>query len=276
MNSMNCKFCASENVVKNGIRTGNIQYYLCRGCGRAFAGNNALEGMKYPPDQIAVAVSLFYAGLSIDAIRRELDNIYHVYPSDSTVYRWVVAFTKAAIKEAKFTDLKVGSIWIADETVLKIDEGKDVWFWDIIDNETRFLLASHMSVSRGTKDAQALMEKAYEHAGKAPRVIYTDKLAAYLDGIELTFGGNTRHRQGGPFNVERNTNLIERFHGTIKARTKIMRGLHNKQTAQLFMDGWLIHYNFFRPHESLKNRTPASAARADFPYKSWRDVINAK
>lgn len=264
VNSMNCKFCASENVVKNGIRTGNIQYYLCRGCGRAFAGNNALEGMKYPPDQIAVAVSLFYAGLSIDAIRRELDNIYHVYPSDSTVYRWVVAFTKAAIKEAKFTDLKVGSIWIADETVLKIDEGKDVWFWDIIDNETRFLLASHMSVSRGTKDAQALMEKAYEHAGKAPRVIYTDKLAAYLDGIELTFGGNTRHRQGGPFNVERNTNLIERFHGTIKARTKIMRGLHNKQTAQLFMDGWLIHYNFFRPHESLKNRTPSNTANIVF------------
>ncbi|MCX5994543.1 MAG: DDE-type integrase/transposase/recombinase, partial [Chloroflexi bacterium] len=159
------------------------------------------------------------------------------------------------------------------ETVLKIDEGKDVWFWDIIDDDTRFLLASHMSVTRGTKDAEALMQKAYERAQKVPRIVYTDKLAAYLDGIELTFGADTKHRQGSPFDVGSSNNLIERFHGTIKARTKVMRGLHNKQTAQLFMDGWLIHYNFFRPHESLKNKTPAEVAKADFPYKSWKDVV---
>ncbi len=270
-----CKFCGSKNVVKNGVRKGNIQYYLCRDCGRAFAGNNALEGMKYPPNQIAEAMSLFYSGLSIDAIRRELDNIYHVYPSDSTVYEWVVRFTKVAVSEAKFSNLKVGSVWIADETVLKIDEGKDVWFWDIIDDETRFLLASHMSTTRSTKDAEALMQKAWERARKVPRIIYTDKLAAYLDGIELTFGADTKHKQRSPFEVGGSNNLIERFHGTIKARTKVMRGLHNKQTAQLFMDGWLIHYNFFRPHESLKNKTPAEVAKADFPYKSWRDVVTA-
>jgi transposase-like protein len=262
-------------VVKNGVRTGNIQYYLCRACGRAFAGNNALEGMKYPPDQITTAISLFYDGLSIDAIRRELDNIYHVYPSDSTVYEWVVRFTKAAVKEAKFVNLKVGSVWIADETVLRIDEGRDVWFWDILDDETRFLLASHISVTRTIKDAEALMQKAYDRARKVPRIIYTDKLAAYLDGIELTFGADTKHRQGSPFDVGNSNNLIERFHGTLKARTKVMRGLHNKQSAQLFMDGWLIHYNFFRPHESLNNKTPAEMAKADFPYKNWKDVIMA-
>lgn len=273
--TVTCKFCGSKNVVKNGVRKGNIQYYLCRDCGRAFAGNNALEGMKYPPDQIAEAMSLFYSGLSIDAIRRELDNIYHVYPSDSTVYEWVVRFTKVAVSEAKFSNLKVGSVWIADETVLKIDEGKDVWFWDIIDDETRFLLASHMSTTRSTKDAEALMQKAWERARKVPRIIYTDKLAAYLDGIELTFGADTKHKQGNPFEVGSSNNLIERFHGTIKARTKVMRGLHNKQTAQLFMDGWLIHYNFFRPHESLKNKTPAEVAKADFPYKNWKDVVMA-
>jgi transposase-like protein len=33
-----CKFCGSKNVVKNGVRTGNIQYYKCRDCKRAFAG----------------------------------------------------------------------------------------------------------------------------------------------------------------------------------------------------------------------------------------------
>lgn len=270
-----CKFCGSSNVVKNGLRRTQIQYYLCRNCGRTFAGNNALEGMKYPPDRITTAIGLFYDGLSIDAIRRQIDSLYHVYPSDSTVYEWIVRFTKAAVKEAKFSNLKVGGVWIADETVLKLDKDVNVWFWDILDDETRFLLASHMSMTRTIKDAQKLMEKALERAGKPPRVIYTDKLAAYLDGIELTFGADAKHKQGNPFDVENNTNLIERFHGTLKARTKVMRGMHNPKTATLIMDGWLINYNFFRPHEALHNRTPGQVAKADFPYKSWNDVVMA-
>jgi transposase-like protein len=260
-------------VVKNGVRTGNIQYYLCRNCGRAFAGNNALEGMKYPPDQIATAIRLFYEGLSIDKIRRELDSLYHVYPSDSTVYEWIVRFTKVAVNKAKNTNIKVGSVWIADETVLKLDRDVNAWFFDIIDDETRFLIASHMSLNRTTKDAQMLMEKALERAQKVPRIVYTDKLAAYLDGIELTFGADTKHRQGSPFDIGNSNNLIERFHGTLKSRTEVMRGMHNKETAKLIMDGWLIHYNFFRPHESLNNKTPAEAAKADFPYKNWKDVV---
>ena len=273
--TIRCKFCGSENVVKNGVRAGNIQYYKCRNCNRAFAGNDAMEGMKYPPDQIATAVSLFYDGLSIDAIRRQLDSLYHVYPSDSTVYYWIVRYTKAAVSNAKIANIKVGGVWVADETVLKLDQHVKAWFWDILDSNTRFLLASHMSVNRTTKDAQTLMESAMERAGKSPRVIYTDKLAAYLDGIELTFGADTKHKQGGPFDVGNNTNLIERFHGTIKARTKVMRGMHNSQTAMLVMDGWLINYNFFRPHESLGNKTPGEVAKADFPFKSWLDVVTS-
>ncbi len=273
--SILCKFCGSKNVVKYGTK-GDVQYYLCHNCNRTFAGNNALEGMKYPPDQIASAISLFYSGLSIDAIRRELDNIYHVYPSDSTTYDWVVKFTKIAVDNAKYSNVKVGNIWTGDETYLKLDEGRDIWFWDIIDNDTRFLLASHMSTARHTKDAETLMQKAYEKAGKFPRVIYTDKLQAYLDGIELTFGSETKHKQGSPFDVLNNTNFIERFHGTLKARTKVMRGMHNKETARLIMDGWLIYYNFFRPHESLGNKTPAQVAMANYPYKSWKDVVMGK
>lgn len=53
-----------------------------------------------------------------------------------------------------------------------------------------------------------------------------------------------------------------------------MRGLKSIETAQLFLDGWLIHYNFFRPHSSLNGRTPAEMAGIKFPYKYWADIIN--
>ncbi len=272
--TITCKYCGSKNVVKNGTKAG-YQYYLCRACGHAFSGNDALPGMRFPPDRIASALRLFYEGLSLDKIRRELDSLYHVYPSDSTVYRWVSRFTKRAVKDLNSYKPDVGSIWVADETVLDID-GRKIWFWDMIDAKTRFLVASHISPTRTTKDAQELMRKAYERTGKIPRVIYTDKLSSYLDGIELTFGADTKHRQGSPFDVENNTNLIERFHGTLKARTKIMRGLKDIKSTKLFTDGWLLYYNYLRPHESLENKTPAQEAGVKYPYRNWQDIVAGK
>ncbi|MDY6917876.1 MAG: hypothetical protein SVP26_08040, partial [Chloroflexota bacterium] len=44
------------------------------------------------------------------------------------------------------------------------------------------------------------------------------------------------------------------------------------RSAKLITDGWLLHYNFFRPHESL-GMTPAKAAGIDFPYRNWRDIV---
>ena len=108
--------------------------------------------------------------------------------------------------------------------------------------------------------------------GKIPRIIYTDKLRAYLDGIELTFGADTIHKRGGSFDVETNTNIIECMHGTVKSRTKVMRGLHTLESARLFMDGWLVHYNFFRPHMSLRDMTPAQVAGIRFPFRNWKDI----
>lgn len=110
-------------------------------------------------------------------------------------------------------------------------------------------------------------------AGKSPRKVIIDKLADYLDGIELAFGADTKHVQSKPFTVENSTNLIERFHGTLKARTKVMRGLKRVDTAKLFAEGWLVHYNFFRPHEALKNKTPAEVAGIKFPFRNWKDIV---
>jgi hypothetical protein len=155
---------------------------------------------------------------------------------------------------------------------LEID-GKNVWFWDIIDARTRFLLASRLSRSMTTKEAALLMNEAKRRAGKSPKTILTDKLVAYLDGIELVFGADTEHIRTKPFTVENNTNLIERFHGTLKDRTKVMRGLKDIKSTRLITEGWLLHYNYTRPHEVLNGRTPAEAAGVKYPYRSWQEVV---
>ena len=73
--------------------------------------------------------------------------------------------------------------------------------------------------------------------------------------------------------TETNINIIERFHGTIKSRTKVLRGFKNMDTAEHILDGFLIHYNFFRPHIILKDRTPAEVAGIKSPFANWTDVV---
>jgi hypothetical protein len=107
-----------------------------------------------------------------------------------------------------------------------------------------------------------------------PKTIVTDSLAAYIDGIELAFGSETKHIQSEPF-VEAglSTNMIERWHSTLKTRTNIMRGMDSPQKSRLLLDGFVFYYNYFRPHESLDNHTPAEVAGIKSPYKNWIDVL---
>lgn len=263
-----CKYCGSTRVRKYGLYKG-VQRYFCNECGSKFKNDDTTYHMKTPANQVSSALSMYYEGMSVKAIRRNLHQEYGNMPSTATIYEWIQKYTQYAIDTEKGHKPEVGNVWVADETVLKLD-GQNVWFWDIIDDKTRFLLASRLSRSRTTRDAQALMDKAIRNAGKAPQVVITDKLKSYLD---VDYGEGAEHRQGGIARVEDNTQKIERFHGTLKARTKVMRGLKNFESALEFTKGWLVHYNYLRPHESLQDKTPAEVAGIKYPYKNWADII---
>jgi len=274
--TVRCKFCGEqERIVHYGRSAQDAQRYLCQKCGRTFLDNRAKGRMQYPIEAVAMALNLFYESSSLSEIRRQLKLTYGVSPDDSTIYRWVVRYSQKAARNLSNVPVKAGPAWVADETVIRLKDkgGSKQWFWDIIDDATRFLLASHLSESRSTKDAQILMERAGRRAGKSPRSVTTDKLAAYLDGIETVFGADTRHVAAKKLTATPGTQLIERFHGTLKDRTKVMRSLSKRATAKTVMDGWLVHYNWFRPHTALNLKTPAQAAKAGSPYSSWRDVV---
>lgn len=268
-----CKNCGSSAVYRFGTYKGT-QLYMCKSCKRKFADNKALPRMRTPTEQVSDALNMHYEGMSLNAIKRNLKQQNNYDVSDVAIYKWIDRFTDDAIKKFKDVHPNVGDVWVADETVLKIG-GENVWFWDIIDTKTRYLLASRVSLTRTTNDAQMLMQAAAKRAGKTPKYVITDKLYAYLDGIELAFGADTDHIRSRPFTVKNSTNLIERFHGTLKDRTKVMRGLKDMASAVQFTDGFLIHYNFFRPHSSLNDKTPAEKAGVELSYKNWADIVNA-
>ena len=216
-------------------------------------------------------MSMFYGGLSLREIRRTFSHIYDSAPSTGTIYEWIEDYTNLAKHELADYHPNTGDTWVADEVVLNVG-GKKYWHWDVMDADSRYLLASHLSATRGTRDAEIVMRQALRAAGRPPKEIITDKLASYNDGIERVFGADTKHVQSGGIRARLNNNLSERLQGTIRQREKVMRGLKSQETGQLIMDGWMLHYNHFKPHESLKGRTPAREAGIESPLTDWEEV----
>jgi putative transposase len=266
-----CKDCGSTSIVKFGTYKGNQRYY-CKDCKRKFKDDDTQFHMKKPSQYISSAVNMYYTGMSITEIRNHLKQEYGYYPSKSIVFNWVNKYTDLARKQFQDYHPEVGDTWIADETMLDLDGQHKVWFYDIIDEKTRFLLASRVAVSRTTSQAQAVMEEAGKRAGKTPETVITDSSKAYMDGIYQAFKGNTDHIQSYPTAKENNTQMIERFHGTLKDRTKVFRAFRDVETLIQFTDGWLVYYNYFKPHQSLDGKTPAEYAKVDYPVKNWADL----
>jgi len=271
-----CKFCQSTSVVKNGKRNG-VQYYLCKECGRGFVHNKGLPRMRYPIDIVADAVYDYYAGVSLRKIRDGIDQKIGRRPADSAIYGWVKRLTKIGLAEAKNHTPQVGNKWLADECVLKLKDRKKYWLINVIDYDTRFLLASRLSSTRNIRDICLTFKAAKDKAKKSPKVMMTDGWKAYIDGCELVFGSATKHIVTTPFErKELSTNIVERWHGTLKDRLKPMRGMDKSETHQLILEGFILNYNYLRRHESL-GKTPAEAAKiATFPYRSWLDIIRSK
>jgi putative transposase len=266
-----CPRCGSLDIMKYGVRNG-IQNYICRNCQRKFNAKEAPFHMWTSAEQIGASLNMYYDGMSLAKISRHLNDNYHNPVNPSTIYRWVIRYTAKAID--LLTPLKpmVCDTWVVDETVIKAG-GHNIWYWDILCEHSRFLIASHLSKTRTMLDVSIVMRRAWQRTDKAPRFIVSDALGVYPDGIEHVFGAEALHIISRGFSDEINNNIIERFHGTIKERTKTLRGFKTPKTASFILNGFGINYNFFRPHMTLNDKTPAEVARIKAPVKNWTELV---
>lgn len=271
--TLKCKFCGSSHVVRFGHYK-NIQRWWCKNCKRKFADNDALPKMKTPTEQVTLAMSGFYDGLSLNDIKRQIEQQYSTTITDAAIYYWITQFSRKAVNNFKDYQLPKSEKWECDETVLKIG-GKKCWLIDILDADNRFLLASRLSINRNIRDIQSALEQASQRAsGQSPKIIFIDGWKGYIDAIERAFGSESKHIQTTPFtDTDKSTNRIERIQGTIKDRTKVMRGFKSKETAQAILDAWGIFYNFFRKHESLNDKTPAEYAGIKYTIQNWNELV---
>lgn len=279
---MNCKYCQSDRVIKYGIDKGTQMYY-CRGCRRKYARNDTLPQMHTRTADLAEALNLYYSGMSLNDIRRNFIDQDNNYFSKATINNWITRFTAAAIKETNSIKPDVSHCWLIKEIAIGFDPEKVIMgqiylksrsvrkagLRLILDTHSRFLISLHWDSEDDFTDVRGLMAAAEQKAGKAPDVVVTDQT-----GVTFTNTGCAyNEKSAGQMCFKNDPQLISSFDDILDQRTRFVCALKNQSTQVKFLQGWQVHYNFFKTQDRLGGKTPAQLAAIDFPYRDWKSLI---
>lgn len=286
-NSLSCKKCGSQEIVKDGVRgnrVGKVQRFSCKVCGYRFVINEGFLKMKNDGKIVCLALDLYFKGNSFRKIADTLSQFYNVKVEHSTIIRWLQKYV--TIAKEFVDDLKpdLSGIYHVDEMMIHVrkdegDKGHYAWLWNLSDHDTRFLLASRVSQRREVQDARDIFRDGKKLMTKQPLAVVHDGLQSYNEAFNREFYMNSGQRTENIRSVgQRDEGLnqsIERIHNTIRDREKTMRGMDHDETAQIISDGIRINYNFIRPHMGLDGKTPAQVAGLDLGLEGarWKALI---
>jgi len=295
---LKCPECSSKEVTKRGFRyterREKIQKFYCKSCKHRFVLDNPFFRMRNKDQVITQCMDLYYSGMSFRKIAQHLKRFFPKDVSHSTIYRWIMKYVPMM---ENFTDKqKIKASWQlqSDEVEYKRRESyktkgiKNEFFIDVIDMDSRYLVSSQYAKDRKNYTLNKVLGKAKQKVGNQVKVISTDGLMGYPRVIKKTFGMKLHHggkiaktskiihqvikSDSGGFNYK-----IERFHNTLRERTKIMRGFHGCITsAQTLMKGFEIYYNWIREHQSLNCSTPSELACPNVKIENkngWLELI---
>ena len=264
--TVSCPNNDGGDIVKVGFQS-NEQRYLCKTCGKKFREPDKFQdGQKFTIQQIGSALQGYFDGQSYREAARHLGRTFRtIPPHESNVYRWVQSYARGAYEAMKRNKVATSPEWVADEMMVRVG-GKKYWLWNVMDKESRYILATHLTPRRTQLAAEVVFRKAIEAAKNKPRRVTTDGLGSYAPALQTLLPG-TEHNVSPGLDSENNNNRSERLQGTIRERDKVLRGLDSRESGQNYLDGWTVDYNFIRPHLGLKGRTPADVVGASLPFK---------
>ena len=261
-----CKFCDSSNIHKKGIKKakkGNLQQFKCKDCGRRFVQNLGFERKRATPEQITMAVDLFWSGLSSRKTATTL-KMTGVQTSHITVQNWADEYGTLMEKYLDKITPQVGENWRTDELYLKI-KGDRKYLFAMLDSETRFWLAKMVATHKGNDDVSPMFKKAEKIAGKKPAMLISDGAANFHHAWKNQYRAKNRlhketeHHRHVHLQKDMNNNQMESFNGnTLRHREKVIRGLKKEDSALL--TGLQLYHNYVRPHQGLDGDTPADRA----------------
>jgi len=152
--------------------------------------------------------------------------------SARTVLAWAHSFGPLLAAAGRRHARPVGVRWYADETYVRVG-GRWAYLYRAVD-EAGQVVDVLLREQRDLASARAFFDQAISRRGLRPKVVVTDKHAAYRRAVRR----RARHIRTGLHRARgETTKAVERSHVPIKDRLRPMRGLQSVATGQRLLEG---------------------------------------
>jgi len=194
------------------------------------------------------------------------------FVSEPSVYRLLKAhdlitspafMVMKAADEFKDKTTAPNQLWQTDFTYLKVIGWGWFYLSSVLDDFSRFIVASKLCTSMKASDVTDTLEMALKASGldhakvaHRPRLL-SDNGSSYIAGdlAEWLHDRSIGHIRGAPYHPM-TQGKIERWHQTLKNRI-LLENYYLPGDLEAQINAFVDHYNHRRYHESLSNLTPA-------------------
>jgi transposase-like protein len=237
--------------------------------------------MKHNEYIVTQALDAFFEGLSSRKCARNLEKYSRTKVCHETILSWVRKYTLKIHSYVQNLKPNLGEEQTTDETTIKTNGQKhELGF--VLDIDTRFVTVSKYWNKKGCEltpeDITELWKKAKQI--QKPKKWKTDGHVSYPEAFKKVFYSRYKiDKVDWEKNITSKTkkfnNKIERLNRNLKDRLRTIYGFKAAWSASIILQGWVIYYNFIRPHIGLENLTPAQAAglHLDLGKNNWLGLI---
>ena len=241
---------------------------------RAVAGRHR-QAIPVEVEELAVRIRKELADAGWDhgpvTVRHRLSQLGVAAPAASTLAR---VFTRRGMVTAqpqkrprssyrRFQFATVHECWQLDAFQTALAEGTICVVYQVLDDRSRALLASHVTATETAQGAIAVVDKAIR-AHQVPVLLLTDNGAAFnqtrrglssqlVTHVQLLGVRAITGRPGHPQTQGKD----ERVHQTTQRWLRAHDRPHDHAELQVLLEEFDQHYNHHRPHQSLGMATPA-------------------
>jgi transposase InsO family protein len=230
-----------------------------------------------PPNQIPVELEIRIVEMRRDhprwgarRIRTELTRAGEAPPAVSTIHQvlrrngLVATGPRRRPKADKRFEREIANdLWQIDATQIRCDDGTKSWGINLLDDHSRYLLASVAGPAATGELAWDTFELAASRYG-LPRQVLSDNGLCFtgrLHHTEVMFESSLADLgveliNAAPYHPQ-TLGKLERFHRTLKEWLSDEGPPWDLEHLQELLDGFRFHYNRQRPHQGIGDATPA-------------------
>ncbi len=86
--TIKCDNCDSIHIIKYGFDCGK-QTFFCKDCQHKFREPSLLKKVKFNPELVTLCLDLYFSGLSLRKVARNVSDHFNIDINYSTIYDWI-------------------------------------------------------------------------------------------------------------------------------------------------------------------------------------------